>query len=152
MAQLPNWVGKDPGKFLPRLKQEVDLLNAAFPFFKVLMAGDVMYAEGVIVTINQNAYKVRLYYPEDFPYSAPDAVVMDRDVKAYCLSQGMHSAHHRGERDGGVTLCVLKPDDRVGTGWEPKKGGYFILNIAAAWIHAHEVQIRSGRWILPEAN
>lgn len=152
MPQYPNWVAKNPTSLLSRLQEEVRLLNLAFPHFKLMMDGDVMYAAGHLVTRSMNAYEVRLYYPENFPYEPPEPIVYDGDVMRYCLAKGMHGAHNRGEKYGGLFLCVLKPDDRVGVGWSPEKGGYFILNIAAAWLHAHEVQTVTGNWILPEAN
>ncbi len=151
MSQLPNWVQQNPQKLIRRLEEEVRTIKVSFPNFEIMIDGNIMYAEGVFVTRNLNAYQLRLYYPATFPYNPPDAVVMDYDVKAYCLTHGMHQTHNRGEAYGGIILCVMKPDDQVGAGWHPSHLGLTILNIAAAWLHAHEIQIRSGNWVLPVA-
>lgn len=153
MAVLPNWVRREPKKYLERLALESGMLSDAFPAFRLMTEGDILFAEGDFVTVSRNKYRVRAYYPESYPYEPPAAVVTDRDVVSYCGTRGAHDFHHYGysESMGGVRLCLLNSSDTNGQGWLPEFSVVTVLNLAAAWLHAYEVKRSTGEWILPEA-
>lgn len=153
MATLPDWVRPNPEKFLKRLAFEDEMLSKAFPVFALMTEGDRLYAEGPFITHNGNCYRVRAWYPKNYPYEAPNVVVCDADVVEFCKNRGYHEFHHLGYDGelGGIKLCVLKPDGSSGQGWEPKFSVVTALNLAAAWLHAYEAKRAGGRWILPEA-
>lgn len=151
---LPNWVARKPERYLRRLRFEADMLGDAFPNFRLMTEGDVLFAEGRFVTISANGYGIRSYYPETYPYSAPLTYVTDSDVVSFCMGAGNSGYHHYGysEEHGGVRLCLLDPNDSKGQGWLPDFSIVTVLNLAAAWLHAYEVKRSTGRWILPEAH
>ncbi len=152
-AVLPNWVQPNPEKYLKRLAYEHDMLADAFPAFRLMTEGDRLFAEGFFVTHSGNAYRVRAEYPKEYPYAYPRVAVCDSDVIETCESSGMHEFHHLGydEDSDGIVLCVMKPDGASGQGWETKFSVVTVLNLAAAWLHAYEVKLATGKWILPEA-
>lgn len=152
MATLPNWVRRNPDKYLRRLRYESDMLERAFPGFRLMTEEDRLYAEGDFVTLSNNRYRVVAHYPESYPYDPPQAAVPDADVVAYCKDRS--GFHHYGyvESLGGLRLCLLDPHDRTGEGWRPEFSVVTVLNLAAAWLHAYEVKRATGKWILPEAH
>lgn len=152
MATLPKWVRRNPARYLERLGFEAQMLSDAFPAFTLMTEGDVLYAEGDFVTLSRNRYRVRAYYPENYPYEPPSAIIVDRDVVEYCKNQSVHDFHHLGVSPemGGLKLCTMRQDDSHGQGWLPDFSVVTILNLAAAWLHAYEVRRVTGQWILPE--
>lgn len=152
MATLPNWVRRNPDRYLERLGFEAEMLSDAFPAFTLMTEGDVLYAEGDFVTLSKNRYRVRVFYPENYPYDPPSAIITDRDVVEYCKNQSAHDFHHLGVSPemGGLRLCTMRRDDSHGQGWLPDFSVVTILNLAAAWLHAYEVRRVTGQWILPE--
>jgi hypothetical protein len=147
-----DWIEQDPKKNFPRYKYEVALLNEKFPKFKFFVMGNVLFVEGKLITRSDNIYLVRAYYPNSYPYKAPEPVVIDRDVASFCTSAGMHKMHNWGEHEyGGLKLCVLKPDDTVGEGWKMNYSIVTIVNYIATWLHAYEYKKETGIWLLPEA-
>lgn len=112
-----------------------------------------LFAEGQLLTLSNNLYKLRIYYPDTYPYNPPIPIVMDNDVKRFCMNGGQHTLHNYGEERGGLYICVIKPDDVEGTGWTPDFTVIFIICLAAAWLHAYEVKRANinAPWILPEA-
>lgn len=152
MAELPDWVRRNPSRYLERLGYEAKMLANAFPAFVLMIEGSTLYAEGDFITLSNNRYRVRTYYPENYPYEAPIAIVTDRDVVEYCANRSAHDFHHAGESSemGGLRLCTMRHDDSQGQGWLPDFSIVTILNLAAAWLHAYEVKRVTGEWILPE--
>lgn len=155
-----NWIKKDPEKFLRRIENEMEQMSLKFPLFHFIQQGDELYVEGPIITTKSengrhggNVYLVRAYYPQDYPYSPPIPIVMDEDVVDHCIRNGMHDFHNYGKyHDGGLKLCVMKPDDNIGeAGWNPKYSIRAIINYIAAWLHAYEYKRETGIWLLPEA-
>ncbi|MDQ1343969.1 MAG: hypothetical protein QG650_689 [Patescibacteria group bacterium] len=153
MSMLPNWVRREPEKYLKRLVFEAKMLETAFPGFRLMTERDVLFAEGDFVTASRNRYHLRAYYPESYPYDPPSVAVTDADVVSYCGIRGAHGFHHYGysEEMGGLKLCLLNAGDREGQGWLPDFSIVTVLNLAAAWLHAYEVKRLTGEWILPEA-
>ncbi len=153
MSQVPNWVARKPERYLERLRFEAEMLSEAFPAFRLMTEGGVLFAEGAFFTLSRNRYSIRAYYPKDYPYSAPQAFVMDEDVASYCShsGEGFHTYGFQKEI-GGLRLCLLDPNDSSGQGWLPDFSVVTILNLAAAWLHAYEVKRVTGEWILPEAH
>ena len=152
MQNMPNWVRRNPTRYLERLGYEAEMLANAFPAFTLMTEGPTLYAEGDFVTLSGNRYRIRAFYPENYPYEPPVPVAVDRDVVEYCKSQSAHEYHHMGECDemGGLRLCTMRRDDSHGQGWLPQFSIVTILNLAAAWLHAYEVKRATGKWILPE--
>lgn len=154
MATMPNWVKRNPERYLKRLGYESEMLANAFPGFALMTEGDVLFAEGDFVTVSRNKYRVRAYYPPDYPYSQPTGIIADPDVVQYCSLRPGGEFHNYGysETLGGIKLCLLNPSDTNGQGWLPDFSVVTILNLAAAWLHAYEVKRVTGEWILPEAH
>lgn len=152
MATLPNWVRRNPEKYLRRLAYEAEMLETAFPSFGLMAEGDSLYAEGDFLTLSNNRYHVLAHYPESYPYDPPQVAVSDPDVIAYCKNASGY--HHYGyvAKLGGLRLCLLDPGDRTGEGWRQEFSVVTVLNLAAAWLHAYEVKRATGKWILPEAH
>ncbi len=148
-----NWISQNPEKFGKRLLYEVEQVEKFFPLYQFKQKDDEMYIEGPLITRSNNFYLTRIYYPSNYPYSPPIPVVLDKDVVETCCSGGGHAYHNYGKYvDGGVKLCVIKPDDNVGEGWKLNYSIVTIINLVCLWLHAYEVKKEfGGNWILPEA-
>ena len=154
-----DWVEKNPEKFFGRLEYEMEEMKLKFPSFQFVQKNGGLYVEGPIITKKSrdgrrggNVYLVRAYYPSNYPYTPPIPVVMDEDVVDHCTSNGMHDFHNYGHyEDGGLKLCVMKPDDVIGEGWKPKYSVVTIVSYISTWLHAYEYKRKTGKWLLPEA-
>ena len=147
----PKWVKRNVSKYEKRLNFEKECLQKYFPSFDMKQEDDTtLFAEGQLVTLSNNIYSIKIYYPDNYPFMAPIALIMDKDVIEHCKSWN-HGYHNYGIYKNGLRICVLKPDDEIGTGWRPDFSIIFIISLVAAWLHAFEVKKTTGKWILPEA-
>lgn len=155
MSTEPNWVQRNPEKYRKRMFLEAEQLKSWFPKHRFQMFGDgTLYTEGPLITKSKNLYTVRLIYPDNYPYSPPAGVVMDRDVLRWCKEKGAHEYHQYGEHtSGGLHMCLLSADDTYGntTGWKPTDSAISLLYTAGLWLNGFEVKKQTGIWILPEA-
>ena len=150
---LPAWARRDPAKYVKRIRWEKECLGKYFPSFEMMQEDDGdIFLEGNIVTLNENVYKVKVYFPDNYPYSPPIPVVMDIDVIAHCKKFDIHEYHYYEDKSiDGLRICVIKPDDTIGTGWKPDFSSISVILLASAWLHAFEVKKETGIWPLPEA-
>ncbi len=148
---LPAWIARDPEKMKRRLIYEHEEIKRRAPLFKMMQESDgEIYFEGKIITRSKNIYSVKIYPSNGYPYAPPESIIMDSDVKDFCLNAGMHDSHNYGASKGGVKICVIKPDGSQGIGWDPTLSMVSAIVWAAEWLHAYEVKRVTGRWILPE--
>jgi ubiquitin-protein ligase len=146
----PNWVkkyGEERG--IRRLRYEMQKMAASYPHFEFELEGDVLYLEGFLITSQKNAYKVRIYFPEDYPVKPPIPVILDEDVLKKWRDKKL--THTRGEyKKNELHLCVLDPNDSIGQGWNPNLSSVTIAHFASKWLHALEIWEATGKWPLPE--
>ena len=152
---LPDWVQRNPGKYLTRLQEEAKYLYSDFPNIGIFREGPVMYLEGPVLTMSKNQYTVRIVYPENYPHVPPSAYVRDIDVAEFAgsdINRG-HKYHNYGiQPPHGLALCLLGRDDQVNKGWTPTQSGVTILQYAVAWLNAFEYKQSTGQWPLPETH
>jgi hypothetical protein len=149
---LPNWVKRNQEKYVARFDYEIRRMSQSFPSFELLQdeqSGET-YWEGQLCTNSQNIYNLKIFYTDRYPYEPPLVIVMDSDVKRFCKKEGLHGCHNWGIKKGGAHICVINPDDTVNVGWEHSHSVISMAAWAAEWLHAYEVKIKTGRWILPE--
>ena len=156
---LPLWVLQNPGKYTSRMTKEMAAIRASYTHAEFYLENGILYIEAKLCTRSWNQYLVRIYYPNDYPYNPPVAILFDRDVIQYCTGPqgGRHNFHNYGvsEMHGGLMLCVMNPSDNgtIGHGWQPKDmSAKTILERAVLWLHAYEVKRAdpSKSWALPE--
>lgn len=152
-SDYPDWVLRDPKKYIERLKHEANELYRKFPYFGVYLDGGTLYLEGPVVTLSNNQYTVRVVYPSEYPSKKPEGFVLDPDVRHFCNIPGNsgHTFHNYGANSPhGVHLCLMGYDDSVNKGWTPNQSGITILEYAIMWLHAYEFKRSRGYWPLPE--
>ena len=147
----PNWVKKYGGeRGIRRLRYEMEKLATTYPHFRFgICDGDTLFIDGYIITAQKSAYRLRVYYPEDYPNKPPIPVALDPDVIEW-YNQG-NIKHTRGEyRDGEIHLCVMDPNDTVGQGWNPSLSAITMIHFAVKWFHAVEIWRATKIWPMPE--
>jgi len=147
----PNWVkkyGEERG--IRRLRYEMEKMAATYPHFEFnICDGDTLYMEGHIITSQKNAYRMRVYFPEDYPMVPPIPVALDSDIIK--LWNESETKHTRGTyKDGELHLCVIDPNDTIGQGWNPNLSSVTMVHFAAKWFHALEIWRATKSWPLPE--
>ena len=155
---MPTWVLQNPEKNTRRLLREMEAIRAAYQYAEFYMDGNSLYLEAIICTRSWNQYVVRIYYPNDYPYSPPFPIAIDRDVIEYCSAPDRvgHNFHNYGVNTqyNGLMLCVINPNDNgtFGHSWSPDMTMKTVLERAILWFHAYEVKKAnpSKPWILPE--
>lgn len=152
MLQNAKWVKAfGPTKGPARLKYEMGLMKQQYPQFDFYIDSDgcTMYVDGYIITQGKNAFHVRIYFPDNYPYYPPLPIVLDEDMimKKKTL---MDFPHNRGIQNGGVALCVIKPDDTIGQPWTPKLSSVSVVKFAGKWLQAYELWEKKKKWYLRE--
>ncbi|EKE28453.1 MAG: hypothetical protein ACD_3C00057G0003 [uncultured bacterium (gcode 4)] len=149
--QMPEWIKRNPEKNLKRIQHESEKIRNSFPSFELLQKDDLsLYWKGQLATNCKNVYSIEIHYTDEYPYSPPIALVLDKDVKNYCLSAGLHGCHNWGEEMGGIHVCVIDPKDTVNVRWHKDHSAASMIIWTAEWLHAYEVKRVTGKWILPE--
>ena len=153
MLQKANWV-KALGliKGSARLKYEMGLMKQQYPQFDFHIDSDgcTMYVDGFIITQCENGYHLRVYFPENYPYSPPVSIILDPDIVREHQTQRL--PHNYGIEKDGLRLCVIKPDDIVGQPWTPKLSSITMVKFAATWLQAYELWKIKKEWYLREAH
>jgi ubiquitin-protein ligase len=112
-----------------RLKAEQIIMNDRFPQFVLKKERTRLYWEGILVTNFGTQYRVKVVYPNNYPYQRPSFRVMQPALR--------HSSPHRFA-DG--SLCVY-PDH-----WEHKRctapAG---VPLVAGWLAMYEIWLRTGK-------
>lgn len=135
---LPNWV-KDDRNQESRLEQEIADLREYYEVFRFYVDRDeengALYAHGILFTISGNIYKVRLYFPEIYPYCQPLPVIMDDDVIEDYLGNNHDFPSNFGIQKQGVAIRVTD----IGKKWNPRKFASATLDATTIWLHRYEV-------------
>lgn len=153
LQDYPDWVRRNPNKYIERLNYEARELYAKFPHIGIYRDGDTMRLEGPVLTMSQNQYVLRILYPSDYPARKPEGYVLDPDVVQFCSQEGRrgHAYHNYGhDPENGLKLCVMDSDDTVNKGWTPNQTGISILEYSIMWLNAYEFKRARGYWPLPE--
>lgn len=152
MTQNINWVQALGPKGPARLKYEKENMKKQYPQFDFHADPEnpnVLCIDGFIITQLENAYHLRIYFPENYPYAPPLPVILDPDILNEYQDKGF--PHTRGSQKGGVALCVIKPDDTIGQPWTPKLSSLAMVKFAATWLQAYELWKETKEWHLREA-
>ncbi|RYY51421.1 MAG: hypothetical protein EOO06_00015 [Chitinophagaceae bacterium] len=120
-----------------RLQKEIDILAQYFPSFSFINSGGNVCLEGWMNTNSRNNYKLRLYVPQDIPYSVPDVVIVSptslRDYSGMLLTDhgASGSMHLLTPRDGYPKICTYKS-----TNWNSNVTFYKVLMKVRLWLEA----------------
>ncbi len=142
---LPNWIRQNPERFQKRLKEEAKLLYKDFPNLGFYRDGLVLYIEGPVVSRSFNAYRIRVRYPEEYPYAPAEGYVLDQDVRDYARNISAHTLHHYGDTgdEWGMQLCLQDISE-----WKINDSGISIAQFTILWLNAYEFFRIKGYWPL----
>jgi ubiquitin-protein ligase len=151
---LPEWVLRDKNKYIERLKKEKEMLEFFHNQFEMLQEEDgTLFIEGQILSLANNIYNIKIIYPVDYPHSPPICLAMDKDVIKFCENKSVScSLHNYGIHKEGLKLCLMKPNDTIGTGWRKDFTVITMIPLVAMWLNLYEVAKVTGKWIGPEAD
>ncbi|NLV08340.1 hypothetical protein GOC74_00045 [Halomicrobium mukohataei] len=133
--EASTWYEQDP----ERLRIEKKVMKERFPQFSIKIHGEELFWEGTLRSNSNNRYEVAIFYPNDYPYSAPEPYITDPDITQY----NPPHIYANGQ------LCVFEQTD--GT-WERKSTAATMVTLIAPWIGAFEHWQETGYWPGPEAD
>jgi len=122
-----SWWERNPG----RLVLELKIMRDRYPQFELKNVDGRLVWHGFLRSNRGNYYEIAVVYPDNFPYEAP---------KAYILEPKISGAKHMFS-DG--SLCLFAPFDRT---WEEKTTAATIVTWVATWIFAYEMWKETGEW------
>jgi hypothetical protein len=129
-----------------RLLVEHKAMADHFPHFELRHMTDSLGWVGKLTTLRGNRYEVLVKYPPNFPNEP--ALVFPTDPILEVLDEGGRRLVHQWS-DGH--LCLYHPDDKT---FPSIATAATVTAVAAAWLHAYEEWLASGRkhWPGPAAD
>ena len=128
-----------------RLQKEIEILNRYFPSFNFTNVFGQVCLEGWMITNAKNSYKIRLYVPNDVPYSVPDVVITyPSPVTDYwgniLTNLGASSTMHLlGPKDNFPKICTYNS-----THWNSNVTFYKVLIKVRLWLEALDGHKKTG--------
>lgn len=116
------WFEDDPERFAA----EVFLVRKDHPGCKVCKKDDQILIFDEFQTRRQS-YLIKVIYPRSFPYSPPEAYVVDPPV--------------RGTPHGGPKMCLFAAGE-----FRPEFSGSIVMTWAKKWLAAYERWKDTGHW------
>ncbi len=144
-----NWIKKDP-KNSNKLYHKFNLVKQFFPQFMFMQNFKELYIEGCLITKSNNYYLTRIYYPENYPYSPPEPIIIDKDVIKNCLEGGKYQFNNWGKFKDGIKPDVIKtfnsfvPISNSSKKWNPDYIIITIISLFCIWLHAYEYKKEFG--------
>ena len=129
-----------------RLQKEIDILSQYFPAFSYTNDGGSDCVEGWMKTKARNNYKIRVYVPNDLPYSVPEVVITyPNPVKDYLgkslIDFGTSSVMHLlSPKDGYPKICHYRSSN-----WNGNITFYKVLMKVRIWLEALDGHKNTGK-------
>lgn len=129
-----------------RLQKEQDIVSKYFPSFSFVNVASQLCLEGWMRTNSGSNYKLRLYVPNDLPYSVPDVVITypspirdfnSNDLVTIGSSSSMHLLN---PRDNCPKICTYRA-----TNWNSNITFYKVLVKVRIWLEALDGHKRTGK-------
>src|SRR5262245_35800877 len=133
-----SWYETNPARLLLERKA----METRFPQFQLVREGDQLVWVGTLTTNRGKDYEIAIYYPDDFPTSAPKVFPINPQITSWKDQQAGLLQHQWS--DG--SLCLYYPDDRS---LNANTTAATITAIAAAWFFAYESWLESGKTVWP---
>ncbi|NCP76618.1 hypothetical protein GW819_00845 [Candidatus Gracilibacteria bacterium] len=135
---LPNWVKEDRNQE-SRLHREIANLQKRYEAFHFYIdrseENGTLYAHGTLFTASENAYKIRLYFPEIYPNCQPLPVVMDDDIIQDYRNRTYDFPSNFGLQKQGVAMRITD----IGEKWKTDHLATTALDSAVIWLHKYEI-------------
>lgn len=138
MSEQFPWYDLDP----VRLVTEQSAMQRRFPQFKLLRRGRELYWDGVLVSNHNNAYRIAVKYPDDYPARPPLVFPLDPVIEIFHDEEKGVLQHQYN--DG--SLCLFHPNDRF---FERRSTVVTVVAAAAAWFAAYEYWLDSNKTVWP---
>lgn len=132
------WYETNPG----RLVLEKKAVETRFPEFQLVRDGNQLVWVGTLMSNRGKSYEIAIYYPDDFPASAPRVYPINPRITSWKNQQEGLLQHQWN--DG--SLCLYYPDDRT---FHANSTAATVIAIAAAWFFSYESWVDSGRTAWP---